>query len=86
LFGTSIIIITIAIAEYCAVLREIFNRTTVYFGFALFVTGAEEGFLAWLISEVKQEINQMVNSRELLTGSFFAYGHRRVAINNPHFP
>ncbi|XP_023708505.1 uncharacterized protein DDB_G0292186, partial [Cryptotermes secundus] len=29
--------------------------------------GAEEGFMPWLISEVTQEINQMVTSRELLT-------------------
>jgi hypothetical protein len=73
--SSSIIIITIAIAEYCTVLHEIFNCTAVYFSSELFVTGAEEGFMPWLISEVKQEINQMVTSRELLTGSLFTYGH-----------
>jgi hypothetical protein len=34
----------------------------------LSITGAEEGFMPWLISEVKQEINHMVTSREILTG------------------
>jgi hypothetical protein len=28
--------------------------------------------MPWLLSEVKQEINQMISSREILTGSFFA--------------
>jgi hypothetical protein len=40
----------------------------VFFNSASSVTGVEEGFMPWLISEVKQEINQMVTSRELLTG------------------
>jgi hypothetical protein len=37
--------------------------------FVFSITGVEEGFMPWLISEVKQEINQMFSSREVLTGS-----------------
>jgi hypothetical protein len=56
-------------------IHEILNCAGVYCTPAFFVAGAEEGFMPWLISEVMQEINQMVTSRELLTGSLFADGH-----------
>jgi hypothetical protein len=39
-----------------------------------FVTGTEEGFMPWILSEVKQEINQMISNREILTGSSFVQG------------
>jgi len=40
---------------------------------AFYITGTEEGFMPWLLSEVKQEIKQMLSSREILTGlSLFA--------------
>jgi hypothetical protein len=41
-----------------------------HFCFVL-ITGSEQGFMQWLMSEVKQEINQMVSNKEILTGSSF---------------